>query len=785
MIINNLKLFFRNALRYKSVSLINIIGLSAGLACALFICLWIYEEWTVDKFHENEKELYQAMVRSKESNGVSVYENTPPVLPQAIKNDIPEVKNVIPYIYDFAKNVISVENTGFKLQGIYVGDEFFEMFSYKLTQGNPQTVLKDINNIVISREMAVNLFGTAEGILGKSVKFNNEHVKQVSGVFDTTGLNSSVQFDYVLPFESLYVHIPRVKKNWNNSYVYTYIQLNKGVSPELVASKIENIIAKNSNNETASLFLRPFSSKYLYDKYEEGVQVGGRIDYVKIFGIIVFFILLIACINFINLSTANASRRMREIGIKKSMGAKTKELRMQFFGESMLTVCIAGIIALLLVVLLLPQFNAISGKQITLSLNTTLLGIFLGMIVLTGILAGGYPAIYLSKLNAVEVLKGKLSTSFSELLMRKGLVIFQFTLSVILIVAVMVIYQQMKFIQNKDLGYSKDNIIAFKAEGKAITQLDDFLLALDRIPGVKNASSMFNEFIGKANSTGDLIWPGKEPDKIVDMQYMRVNYDMLELLGIKMKEGRSFSRNFSADSLKIIFNEKAIDLIGMEEPIGKTVDLWGDQYEIVGIAKDFHTESLQQQVKPMFIICNTQRTSTIMVKIKAGELQGTIKEIESFYRDYNAGFPFEYRFIDEDFDALYQSEQRIATLSKYFAGLAILISCLGLFGLAIFTSENRKKEVGIRRALGQKKSQIILLLTSEFAKLVGAAILVGLPIAYLLTRDWLTGFAYRVDLSVVYFLLAGFIAMTIALLTVGYQAIQAAYKNPVEALRDE
>ncbi|TCI84591.1 ABC transporter permease [Tenacibaculum sp. M341] len=785
MIINNLKLFVRNALRYKSVSLINIIGLSAGLACALFICLWIYEEWTVDKFHENEPELYQAMVKSQESNGTAVYENTPPVLAQAIKNEIPEVTNAIPYIYDFAKNVISVENTSFKLQGIYAGEEFFEMFSYNLIQGNPETALRDINNIVISKEMAINFFGTSEGVLGKSIKLNNDRVKQISGVFDMSGLNSSMQFDYVFPYEVLYVHIPRVKKNWNNSYVHTYLQLSKGASAELVESKVKNIIAQNSNNKAATVFIRPFSSKYLYGKYEEGVQAGGRIDYVKTFGIIVFFILVVACINFINLSTANASRRMREIGVKKSMGAKTKELRAQFFGESILTVSITGIIALLIVVLLLPHFNAIAGKQITLSFNTTLIGIFLGMIVFTGVLAGSYPAIYLSKLNAVEILKGKLSTSFSELLMRKGLVIFQFSLSVILIVAVMVIYQQMKFIQSKDLGYNKDNIIAFKAEGKAVTQLDDFLLAMDRIPGVEYASSMFNEFIGQANSTGDLIWKGKDPSEIVDMQYMRVNYDMLELLGIQMKTGRFFSRKFSNDGLKIIFNEKAIDLMGMEDPIGKTVELWGEQFEILGIAKDFHTESLQEQVKPMFIICNTKRTSTIMVKVKSGGLQGTIRDVERFYTEYNPGFPFEYKFIDEDFEALYRSEQRIATLSKYFAGLAIIISSLGLFGLAIFTSENRRKEVGIRRALGQKRTQIILLLTSEFAKLVGISILIGLPIAYLLTRDWLTGFAYKVDLNLGYFLLAGLMAMAIALATVSYQAIQAAYKNPVEALKDE
>ena len=785
MIFTNFKLFFRNAMRFKSVFLINIIGLSAGLACTLFISLWINEELGVDKFHENDDQLYQVMIKSQESNGISVYNNTPPVLFEAFKNDIPEIEYAVPHIYDFEKNVLSVDNKNFKLQGVYTGVEYFEMFSYRLIHGKRDEVLKDINNIVISKELAISFFGTSEGVLGKTILFNSKHAKQVSGVFSIDGENASSKYDYVLPFESLFVHIPRVKKSWNNNFVNTYIQIKKGTSKEVLEAKVENIIAQNTNNKGVLLFLRPFSDKYLYDNFEDGVQTGGRIEYVKIFGLIAFFILLIACINFINLSTANASRRMLEIGVKKVMGAKRKVLMFQFFGESILTVLLASLIAIIMVLLLLPQFNEIAGKQIFLKINTSLFFMLFGIVLIAALLAGSYPAIYLSKLDAIKVLKGKLSTGLNELLIRKGFVVFQFGLSVILIAAVMVISQQMEFIQGKDLGYNKENVIAFKAEGKSKIQLDDFLYGLNRISGVKYASSMFKEFIGEPNSTGDLNWQGKEALEVTEMQYQRINFDMFELLGIKMKSGRPFSREFSTDSLKIIFNESAIALMGMKEPIGKMVDLWNEKYEILGVVENFHTESLQQEVKPMLIICNTKRTSTIMVKIEGNNVQETLHQIEQFHSSYNPGFPFEYKFIDDDFAAQYASEHRVASLSKYFAGLAIIISCLGLFGLGTFTAENRRKEVGVRRALGQSRTGITILLTTEFVKLVSVAILIGLPIAFLLSRNWLSGFAYKIDLKIWYFLLAGFVAILVALLTVISQTIRAAYKNPIDALKEE
>jgi putative ABC transport system permease protein len=494
---------------------------------------------------------------------------------------------------------------------------------------------------------------------------------------------------------------------------------------------------------------------------------------------------MIACINFMNLSTAKATGRMKEVGIRKAIGAPRKSLVLQYLGESVLMSFISLMIAMVIVELFLPQFNEITGKQLTLDLTANLVISLFTIAAFTGLVAGSYPAIYLSGFNPVVVLKGRLKNSVGEKLARKGLVVFQFTLSVILIVAVLVVYKQMEYIQTKNLGYVKDNIVYFDKEGRVAANLDAFLSEVKNIPGIVNASSIGQNIIGINSSTYGLSWEGKKEGELIFFVDAGVDYDMIETLGIEMQSGRSFSRDFGADSSAIIFNEAAIDVMGLKAPIGKVVNLWGKNRQIVGVVKNFNFESLHENVKPLFFVLDPQRTMVIMARVKAGMEKETLDRFQKFYQTYNAGFSFDYKFLDKDYQALYSAENRVALLSRYFAGVAIMISCLGLFGLAAFTAERRLKEIGIRKVLGASMPEIIYLLSKELAGWVLIANLIAWPVAYYFMNGWLHGFAYRTPMNAWMYLLAGGMAMVIALATVSFQAIKAAAANPVDSLRYE
>jgi putative ABC transport system permease protein len=529
-----------------------------------------------------------------------------------------------------------------------------------------------------------------------------------------------------------------------------------------------------------------FVQQYLYGRYEEGKLIGGRIEYVRLFSIIAIFILVIACINFMNLSTARASRRAKEIGVKKTLGAEKHRLIGQFLQESTLMSLMSLMLALGIVFLFLPTFNLLTEKEISLRLTPTLAASFLGITLLTGLLAGSYPALYLSSFKPVAVLKGELRTSLGELWVRKGLVVFQFTLSIVLIVAVIVVYNQIQFVQNKNLGYDKDLLIYFPKEGRLQDQSEAFIAEAKKLPGVKNVSAIGHNLVGRQNNTSGLNWEGKNPEDLILFENVRVDYELLETIGVEMKEGRTFSRQYGADSSKIIFNERAIEIMNMKEPIGQKIRLWEEyDMEIIGVVKDFHFQSLREGMKPLFFMLNPESSWNIMVRIEPGQSEKAIASLRNFYESYNPGFTFDYDFMNEQYAQQYEAEQRVASLSRYFAGLAILISCLGLFGLAAFTADRRKKEIGIRKVLGATVTNIVMLLTKNFTQLVVISILLGLPIAYFLTRRWLNDFAYRIDLSFVFFLIASGMVLLISWLTVSFQAYRAANINPKECIRNE
>ncbi|MDP9230173.1 MAG: FtsX-like permease family protein, partial [Bacteroidota bacterium] len=551
--------------------------------------------------------------------------------------------------------------------------------------------------------------------------------------------------------------------------------------------KIKDFIKRYFKETQFSLFTRPYSSSYLYGKYENGVQVGGRIEYVKLFSIVAIFILLIACINFMNLSTAKASRRLKEVGIKKAVGSSRKELIFQFLSEAVFMTFLSLVAAIIIVVLFLPVFNQITSKQLTISADPKVIAVILGVTLLTGILAGSYPAFYLSGFNPVAVLKGKIKNSVGELWARKGLVVFQFMISLLLIVSVMVIYRQMEYVQSKNLGYDKANVVQFDIEGIVAQQTGAFLAELKKLPGIVNASGISQSVVQSSIkiSTYGIEWPGKNDKDVIDFVWRNVDYDMIETLGIQMKEGRSFSRSFGADSTRLLFNETAIRVMGLKNAIGTKVKMWGQDMEIAGVVKDFHISSLHEMIAPMVFRYDPSGTTLILAKMEAGKEKETLSRLETFYKKYNPGYPFNYTFLDKSYQAQYVSEQRVSVISRYFAGLAILISCLGLFGLAAFNAEVKTKEIGIRKILGASPRDLMFLLSKDFFKLIIISVAIAFPLSWWSMKTWLNGFAYKINIGLNVFLIAFGAIVLLTLVTVSFQAIKAAIANPVKSLRTE
>jgi|APTNR8051073442_1049403.scaffolds.fasta_scaffold00018_12 predicted permease len=784
MLQHNIILIYRNFLRAKGFFLINLFGLSTGLACTLLIYLWVRDEIKMDKFHDKDSRLFQVMEHQQYADEIMTTTSTPGVLAETLKEEVPEIEYAATttWVNSFT---LSVKEHNVKADGFYVGADFFNIFSFPLVQGNPEKVLTDKTSIVISHELAIKLFSTAEDAIGKTVELQHEKSFQVTGVFKKVP-TSSQQFDFVLSFETFKDDNEWVL-SWGNNGPPTYVILQEGSVAEDVSTKIKDFVKNRNEQSNVTLFLKPFSERYLYGRYENGKPAGGRIEYVKLFSIIAVFILLIACINFMNLSTARASRKAKEVGIKKSIGAQRQSLVIQYISESMVTATLSLLVAVTVVYLLLPAFNLLTDKHIVFTLfDSELLVWLLGITIFTGLLAGSYPAIFLSGFKPATVLKGELKGSWGELWARKGLVVFQFFLSVILIVSVLVIYKQIEFVQTKNLGYKKDNLIRIPIEGKVEASLETFLNEVKGVPGVVDASSMGHSLLGRNNNTSGLEWDGKNPDDLILFENIRVNYDMIETLGVEFVEGRSFSRDHGTDTSAIIFNEAAIRVMGLKEPVGKVIKLW-DQYnlEIIGVVKDFHFQSLHEVVNPLFFVLNPKNTWNVMIRLEGGKEQETLKSLGNLYSTFNPGFTFEYTFQDVDYARQYSAEQRVASLSGYFAAFAILISCLGLFGLAAFTAERRLKEIGIRKALGSSSSNIVLLLSGDFTRMVLLSIALGLPVSYWLLNEWLQRFAFHIELTPWYFVTAGVIAMLIAWLTVASQAIRAANVNPVQCLRSE
>lgn len=788
MLKHNLLIIYRSFKRFKSTFIINLLGLSTGLASALLIYLWVDNELHIDKFHEKDARTYQVMEHHMQNNGWTTMIETSGAAADALAAEMPEVEYAAalapPTWPGFDKFVLSADKRDIRTTGQYAGKDYFNIFSYKLIEGHADQVLADKTSIAISEDLAMKLFNRKHNVVGKTVGFQHEREFMVSGVFKNIPAASSTQFDFVLSFDTFREMKPWAGE-WNSSGPHVYVVLREGTDIKAFNQKIENFIAKKTNSDVAhrKTFVALYSDIYLYSNYENGIQSGGRIEYVRLFSIIAIFILIIACINFMNLSTAKATQRLKEVGVKKALGAGRKRLVLQYMCESMLMTALSLTTAVALVGLVLPEFNVITGKQLVLHFNARLAISLISIAFFTGFIAGSYPALYLSGFNPVTVLKAKMNSSIGEVWVRKGLVSFQFTLSIVLIVSVLVIYKQIEFVQRQNLGYNKDNVIYFDVEGRVKGNAETFLSEIKKIPGIQSAASSTHDMVGHGWGTG-LNWEGKETDDFIPVQIMAVNPDFLETLGMKMKEGRFFSRDFGADTAKVILNEAAIDAMGFDNPIGRKAM----GREIIGVVKNFHFESFHVDVKPQLFTLHGKSfapPSLIMARIEGGKEAETLERLSAFYKLYNPGFPLDYAFLDDVYQREYTSEQRVSVLSRYFAGLAILISCLGLFGLAAFTAQRRLKEIGIRKILGSSDFGIVRLLSSDFTKIVLTAIVIALPISYFVAKSWLDRFAIRIDLEWWFFGGSGVLALLIAWLTVGVQTLRSATVNPAACLKEQ
>lgn len=781
MFTNYLMIAFRNILRFKVFSIINILGLAIGLTCCILIFLWVEDELSYDKFNVNADRLYYAAQTQTYSDGGFVITTcTPAPLAAALKAEYPEIENTARLSGFEEKQLVSYGSKSFNEIIRLTDNSLFSMFSFPLVKGDSLTVLTQPFSIAISEDMAKKFFRD-EDPLGKVLKVRNKYDFKVTGVFKNIPRNSSERFDFLAPFE-FYKESGRNLEAWGSNAYDTMILLKKGANPDSVSAKISDRL-KQGGQKLSVLYLHPLLRAHLYSLSGKG----GAIKYVYIFTLIAIFILLIACFNFMNLATTRSEKRAKEIAVRKVSGAQRIQLISQFLCESLISSILALLIAIALAELMLPTFNDLAWKKLTLDLFSPKLHLLwmAAAAVVTGLIAGSYPAFALSSFKPAQILKG-FSGQGKGILMRKILVVFQFTLSIFLIISSSIIYNQIMFMRNKDLGLNRDNVLYISTEGLAgekYISLKNELLKNPNIEAV-TAGSHLPTLIG--SNTGGWDWEGKDPNKNILIGYTITDFDYTKTFSLEMLEGRDFSAEFSLDSTKsLILNESAAKLTGIDNPIGKRISCGGDDFTIISIMKDFNFLPLNNGIEPMAFFFYPPENLFIFMKLKGENISHTVDDIGKVFSKYNPNYPFDYKFLDEEYDSMYRYEKRMGNLFKYFTILAIFISCLGLYGLTAFTTERRTKEIGVRKVLGASEINIIIEVSRGFMLLVAAANLTAWPLAYYFMQKWLENYAYRIETSLWYFLFGGLTAVIIAMLTIGIQAYRAASANPVASLKYE
>ena len=779
----------RNLWRNKVFSLINIVGLALGMACSLLILIWIRDERSMDTFNKNSSRLYSVYERQYYDNKVDAFHSTPGIMADEMKRVLPEVQ----YASGFAWQELSTFQVGDHIMqetGNHAGRDFFSMFSIKLLAGNAATALSTPATIAISKKMAKDFFGNPGAALGKTIRFENRQDFTISAVYEIPE-NASLKYDYLINWHA-FLEDNHWAKDWGNNGPATLLMLKPGTDPVPFEKKIKRFL-DNYNKDQGKGFrielgIQLFEDMYLHSNFSSTGKIeGGRIQYVNLFSLIAVFILFIACINFMNLTTARSVKRSREIGVRKVVGALRISLMKQFIGEAILLTFISVMLALFMVVLVLPAFNHLTQKQIHFPyVNGYFWSSILGLTLITGLISGSYPAIFLSAFKPVIVLKGALKLSSGSIWFRKGLVVFQFVLSIVLIIGTIVISRQINFIQTKNLGYDRENLIYIPLSGDLTKQYPYFKEQSLKMPGIQSVSLISQTPTQIQNGTGGVEWDGKDPNSKPMFTQASIGYDFIKTMNIKILEGRDFSKDFPTDTVGYILNEEALKKIGFKNPIGSPLTFWNKKGKVVGLVKDFHFNSLHVPVNALVLrLGETDEYGSILVKTKAGQTKQALASLEKLCTRLNPKFPFSYQFSDEEYQKLYTSELMVGKLSYCFSILAIFISCLGLLGLAMFTAEQRTREIGIRKVLGASISSLFRLLSKEFIILVCIALMIAMPVAWYSMNKWLDDFAYKTPITWWMFLVAGFAAICITLFTVSFQAVKAALANPINSLRSE
>ncbi|HWB23846.1 MAG TPA: ABC transporter permease [Chitinophagaceae bacterium] len=790
MLKNYFKTAWRNITRNKTFSLINIAGLSLGMACSILILLWVQDELSVDAFHANGARLYKVYEREYYKDHIDGNYDTPGLLAKELKRNMPEIEDAVMMQDDNSLSTLKAGDKIIKVSGTAAGDGLFTMFSYPLVQGTPKTALAGTTDIALSQKTATAFFGNAQNAMGKTILFDNRKSFTVSAVFKNLPANASRKFDYVINWDG-WLQDNKWAADWHNSGPLTFVLLRKNANVAEVDKKLAHFRNTYTHDSTAAYHvedgLQKFSDVYLHSHFENGRAAGGRIDYVRLFSIVAIFILLIACINFMNLTTARSVQRAKEVGVRKAVGALRTSLIKQFIGESLLLAAVAVAGALVLIILLLPLFNGITQKNISFPFShATFWAKITGITLITGVVSGSYPALFLSSFKPVKVLKSGASLSNSAVWFRKGLVVFQFVLCVVLITGTIVISQQVNFIQSRNLGYDRQNLIYIPIEGELSAKYETYKQQALQLPGIENMSCISDDPTMLDQWTNGVQWDGQNPGVMVSFEQPAVGYDFLATMKLTMKDGHFFTAGAPADKDGYIINEAAAKAIGYAQPVGRTITKNGRKGVIIGVIKDFHFRSLHETIKPMIMeFAGNLDYGNILVRTQPGKTQQALANLEKLCRQINPSFPFTYAFSDEEYKKLYNNEQVTGSLARVFSVLAIVISCLGVLGLMIFTAGQRTKEIGIRKVLGASVLGVVRLLSADVLKLVVISIIIACPVGWWAMNSWLNGYAYKIDLSWWMFAAAGGSAIAVAAATISYQAIKAAIANPVKSLRTE
>jgi putative ABC transport system permease protein len=794
---NYFKTTIRNFWKNKTDSFLNIFGLAIGIACAGLIFLWVEDEVNFDKFNLKKDRLFLVRMNQKYDSYILTHSSTPGVMAPAMKDEIPEVANACRVTEGNPSLLFSIGDKSVYAMGKFAEASLFSMFSLPFVEGNASSAFTQLYSLVITEKTREKFFGKEKNVIGKTVRFENKQDYIITGVLKDLPANSSLQFEWIAPFQIWYKVSPWAHE-WGNSCLSTYVELKPGTNPKSVNKQLYNYIQKRAAASISHPFLFSMNDWHLYDKFENGKQTrGGQIEYVRMFSIIAWIILFIACINFMNLATARSEKRAREVGVRKVLGAGKKRLVIQFIGEAFFMAMLAAIAAVFIISFALPAFNTIVQKNLALGLDVPSHIITLLLItIICGLVAGSYPSLYLSSFNPVFVLKGLKLKTGSAAYIRKGLVVLQFTVSIALIIGTIIIYQQIQHAKSRNLGFNKDNLLEITVHGDIADHFPAVKQDLINTGVVENAALSDHTTLYAGNNTDRLSWAGKTPGSKILVSGRNVTPDFFSTSGMKILEGRglqesdSVKTDGSSKQINLVITQSLAKLMGKESPIGKILFNEGDpstKLTVVGLVNDYVYGNMYGQPDPVAFMWLPARYANIMyVRTKAqSSTEQALAEIEAVMKKDNPAYPFECKFVDDQFNNMFLSEMLVSKLSRLFAALAIIISCLGLFGLATYTAERRTKEIGVRKVLGASVAGLAGLLSKDFLKLVALSCLIAFPAAWWAMQKWLQSYAYRIDISWSIFIAAGVLAIVIALATVSFQAIKAAIANPVKSLRTE